>query len=208
MTKKIVFFGPPAVGKTSMRKFFFEGIPADSLLESSELPTRGMKFNRYDYIYSHPINKEGEVSEKVPMELSVVDTSGQEMETWLTFSKEKVFAKADIIIFVFDISEWKDEMRKQYILDLISFVFNAKNELCADSEFYILANKYDKVLDDGIDKEELKLTAQKDIKEYLLKKDQIETDADVVITSLEKDFRKETFQILMKIVAKSVSPIP
>lgn len=207
MTKKIVLFGPPEVGKTSMRKFFFEGISADDLLEKSEMPTRGLKFNRYEYLYSHPIRREDEEPEKIPMELSVVDTSGQEMETWLTVSKEKVFGKTDIIIFVFDVSRYADEY-KQYLLDLISFVNNAKNDMSPESEFYVLGNKYDKALSDGVEKEELKKTIQKDIKDYLLKKDQIETDIDVIITSLDKDFRKDTFQILMKIIAKTFSPVP
>ena len=82
--KKIVFVGPPASGKTSIRRFFFEGIPADDILQTSESPTIGVKYNRYNYVCAAPIEKKGKTVEKIPVEVVMLDTSGQELERFIT----------------------------------------------------------------------------------------------------------------------------
>jgi GTPase SAR1 family protein len=113
--KKIILIGPPEAGKTSIRRFFFEGIPAPELLEKPEAASVGFKYNNYEYLFSYPIEKEGIIPEKFPIQLSLVDTAGQELEKWLTIMKERVFGETDIILFVFDISNW--------------FIFNKKKEI-------------------------------------------------------------------------------
>lgn len=91
---------------------------------------------------------------------------------------------------------------------MISFVNDAKNDLSPKAEFYIFGNKFDMVPGEDKSKEDLKRTIQEEIKEYILKKDQLETDLDVIITSLDKDHRKECFKILMQIISESMSPVP
>ena len=108
MIKKVLFLGPAEAGKTSLRKFFFEGVPATQLLKESELPTVGLKYLKYDYMYSFP-TKEKDDREKIPLSLSVVDSAGQNLKEWLTERKERVFPGSDIIFFIFDVSHWLDE---------------------------------------------------------------------------------------------------
>ena len=46
LVKKILLFGPPEAGKTTLRKFIFEGTPPGKLVEEPELPTIGITYNR------------------------------------------------------------------------------------------------------------------------------------------------------------------
>ena len=106
MVKKILLFGPPEAGKTTLRKFIFEGVPPGRLVDEPELPTIGITYNRYGYVHYYPFYKPGKTPEKVPLNLIVFDSSGQEMDRWLDESKESVFGQTDLLLFIFDITDW------------------------------------------------------------------------------------------------------
>nr|MDO8119473.1 hypothetical protein [Candidatus Sigynarchaeota archaeon] len=115
MTKKILLLGPPAAGKTSLRKFFFEGISAEQLLLQSEPASIGMKYSHYEYIYMYPFEKEGNIPEKTPFNLAVVDTAGQELDKWLGEQQYQVFVSADVVIFMFELKQWNVPEMREYI---------------------------------------------------------------------------------------------
>ncbi|MFX0099774.1 MAG: hypothetical protein ACFFCS_09335 [Candidatus Hodarchaeota archaeon] len=193
MVKKIVFFGPPAAGKTSLRKFLFEGVAADDLMKNPEPASIGLKFNRYEYVYSYPIEMKDDEPEKVPINMALVDTAGQELERWLTDSKHKVFGGADVVLFIFDVQDWDDEMKREYILDLITFTNDTRIELAPDSEFHILAHKIDKIQDKVESMEKLKNKLKQDIQDYIFKKNNVLLDLDVQLTSIQSEFKRDSF---------------
>lgn len=95
LTKKILIIGPPSSGKTSIKKVFFEGADSQELLEHSLEPTRG--FSHYVYQW-------------LDMELGIADSSGQELNHYLSsqesFEKDIAFESADVVIYNFDFPYW------------------------------------------------------------------------------------------------------
>ena len=206
--KKIVFLGPPKVGKTSIRKFLFEGLPADTILEEKDIPTIGINYSRYDYVYSYPFEKEGYTPEKIPVELAMLDTSGQELEALLTTNtRTKVFSNADVIMFIFDVSEWEDEARREYLMDFITFANEARLELSPESMFYVIGHKYD-ILPDGVDeKEKIRLKIRSDLDNYTFQKTGKMLMLDVRVTSLRKEYRRESFHTLLELTTDVLTPL-
>jgi hypothetical protein len=197
MAKKIVFLGPIEAGKTSLRKFIFEATPADKLLNSSEPATIGMKFNTYQYVYTYPIEREDECGEKIPMVLVLVDCAGQEIERWLNESREMVFGGADIIFFVFDVAPYFEvDTYKEYILELMSLTQQARTELAPESQFFILAHKFDK-LQNKIKKETVSNRVKSELSNYIFDRTSQILTFDVFPTSLAKEYRQDTFFMML-----------
>ena len=94
MSKKIIFTGPPQVGKTTLRKIFFEGENPTKLLEYSLTPTHGQET----------------ILLKLQENVGVFDLAGQENHRWMETEAKSVFIDADIIICVLDISAPLDTM--------------------------------------------------------------------------------------------------
>ncbi|NMC03578.1 MAG: hypothetical protein GYA24_00125 [Candidatus Lokiarchaeota archaeon] len=210
MVKKVCFIGPPAAGKTTLRRFFFEGIPADMLMKRQEPPSIGLKHDVYDYIFMYPVEAKKPAPEKVPFKLALVDTSGQEIEKWVTTQRKDVFGGADIIFFIFDASDWVDPAKQQYICDYIWFVLKTRNELVPSALLYILAHKYDKVEKLAGKKGDVAAARRRiaeDIKEYLFKKKELVLDPSVEITSLHKKYRHHTFSKLLDLMTDSMHEI-
>ncbi|HME55030.1 MAG TPA: GTPase domain-containing protein [Candidatus Lokiarchaeia archaeon] len=204
--KKIVFVGPPNAGKTSLRKFFFEGIPADAILQNPEAPTLGLKYSRYDYVYSYPFEKDGGTPEKIPIEIAMLDTPGQKIEDLLTTNmREKAFSGADIVMFIFDVSEWDDEIRREYLMDFISFVNDARLELAPDSAYHVIGHKYDCYKDGFESIEEVRVIIKRDLDDYMFRKTEKILDLSVHLTSLTKDYRRESFHALLDLTADILS---
>jgi GTPase SAR1 family protein len=196
---KIILFGPPAAGKTSIRKFFFEAVPADNLLQTSEPATIGLNYNRFGYVYRYPMQKRGESSEKFPIKLVVIDTAGQEIDRWLNESKEHVFRETDLIIFIFDVSEWSDKEKRESIKELFKKAYYSILEEAPNAIIYILGHKFDKIKEGRPVKEKLKKNIRAEFIEYIHDELNVKVDFNVFLTSLGKQYRTETFYRLLDI---------
>ena len=93
MGKKILLLGRAGVGKSTLKKIIFEGNNPDELLIHSLAPTRGIETSAYSWL---------------DLELSVFDTSGQELKELLEDESEQLlaFGGVDIVIYVFDYETW------------------------------------------------------------------------------------------------------
>ena len=204
--KKIVFIGPPNAGKTSLRKFLFEGVSAEEILEKPESPTIGTPYLHYDYVYSYPFETVGAEPEKIPVELFILDTSGQELERILiTSTRDKVFWKADIILFIFDVSEWENETRRQYLMDFISFVNDARNELAPESTYHVIGHKYDLYPASIEDMDNVRAAIKSELDDYVFQKTEKTSDFDILLTSLKEEYRYESFRTLFDLTTDIVS---
>ncbi|MHA1892463.1 MAG: hypothetical protein ACTSYS_15830 [Promethearchaeota archaeon] len=207
MITKVLFLGKPEAGKTSLRKFFFEGVPAEEILNKAEPPTIGMKFNNYNYVTTLPSEKKGEnKGEKIPISLSVVDSAGQNLKDWLSEKKERVFPGADIIFFVFDVADWIDSKTKEEIEDLIMLIYNRRMELAPESSFYILAHKFDKVKA-RFNREKLKKKIKNELRDYVFDKMMKFYDFDVYVTSIDKEYENDCFLTLLNLTTDLLNRI-
>lgn len=101
--QKIVFMGLPNAGKTSTKLFFFQKAREEGLLNTTITPTQGFESSSYKFM---------------DLNISMFDTSGQELERWFTESTDVVF-NSDLVIFFFSVEDWlerpefvKEELRK------------------------------------------------------------------------------------------------
>ncbi|GAB4326944.1 MAG: hypothetical protein Kow0069_33680 [Promethearchaeota archaeon] len=85
---KVVFVGPSAVGKTTLRRVFFEQANPLTLLSHPLEPTFGVETEVYDL---------GKVV------AAVHDLAGQELERWL--ASDDAFSFADVLVVVLDARE-------------------------------------------------------------------------------------------------------
>lgn len=122
MGKKIVLIGPPSVGKTTLRKIFFEGESAQRLLEFAVKPTYGKDALMVDF---------GE-------EIGIFDLSGQELQRWLESEEREVFFETDLLLVVVDATQ-PVEMN----LETLDRVLSARRSLCRDAFVYFLVHKVD-----------------------------------------------------------------
>lgn len=207
-TSKILFLGPPESGKTTLRKFLFEGVPAQDLLENPEAPTVGMKYSSYDYITTKRADKKGgKKGENIPFSLSVVDSAGQNIDTWLGERKERVFPGADIIFLIFDVSDFLDEEKKQYVCDLIMKVYDARLELAPESSFYIIGHKLDKIPEGQSYREQMAKRIKRELNEYVFNKMLKYLDFNVYLTSIKEEFADDTFLTLINLTTDLLSRV-
>jgi len=189
-----------------LRRFFFEGVPADKILSETEAPTIGVKYNRFNYVYSYPVEKEGISPEKIPIELAMVDTSGQELEKFIsTPAGDQVFKAADIVLFIMDVSEWENEMRKEYLMDFICFTNTARLQHAPQSVFHVIGHKYDLAPGGKAGLETLRGKIRTDLQDYIFKKTRKFLDINVLITSLRKEYRRDTFQEILDLTTAILS---
>jgi hypothetical protein len=157
-------------------------------------------------VYSYPVEKEGISPEKIPLELAMVDTSGQELEKYLTTpAGEQVFKGADIVLFIIDVSEWGNEIRKEYLMDFICFTNNTRLALAPQSVLHVIGHKYDLLPAGkaGIEKTVSKI--KNELQDYAFKKTRKFLDFNVHVTSLHKDFRRDAFQELLDLTTSFLS---
>ncbi len=119
---KVLIVGPSGVGKTTLKKVFFDQDNPIKLLSESLEPTYGVDTNLYDY----------------GSKIAVVDLAGQQLEEFLTKSVE-VFEGSDLILVVLDCREeweknntlWKriDEIRKIQCPEAFLTIFFHKCDL-------------------------------------------------------------------------------
>ena len=96
--KKIIFIGPPGVGKTTIKNVFFEMANPLHLLKDPIAPTRGINSALFSF--------QGE-------EVGVFDLAGQENENWLN-QERTIFDYSNLIICVLDVNS--------YLKDIFEFI--------------------------------------------------------------------------------------
>ncbi|MFX0103025.1 MAG: GTPase domain-containing protein, partial [Candidatus Hodarchaeota archaeon] len=124
MSKKIVFVGPPGVGKTTLRKIFFEFESAEHLLQFAINPTYGIESIVLNF----------------GQDIGVFDLAGQENEKWFETEEKEVFLGTTNIIIVVDASD-----SVETILEFSRKVLDIRKELAPDSMIYLLVHKIDLV---------------------------------------------------------------
>ncbi|MHA1281409.1 MAG: GTPase domain-containing protein [Promethearchaeota archaeon] len=122
MSKKIVFIGPPGVGKTTLKKVFFEGESAVKLLEYTLEPTYGQELTLL----------------KLREDIGVFDLSGQENRRWLETEEKSVFYETKVIILILSASQPFNE-----IMTFIQQVKQVRDEMSKNAKIYILIHKID-----------------------------------------------------------------
>lgn len=129
-SNKILLLGPPNSGKTSIKKVFFEGVDSEHILESSIEPTRG---------FSHFVYK------WLDMELGVADSSGQELNYYLSakhsFEQEIAFEDADIVIYNFDYPYW--ESKAEVVIDDLERIIKIAKSYNKDCHVCAFCHKSD-----------------------------------------------------------------
>ncbi|MHA1731023.1 MAG: ADP-ribosylation factor-like protein [Promethearchaeota archaeon] len=124
--RKIVFFGPPAAGKTTLKKIFFEKANPVRLLEESLEPTTGF---------------ETSLTRALDEEIGIFDLGGQENERWL--GKDRgVFRDSDLILSVFPVTAPLGDVVK-FLIKL----FEVRRTQCPGARVILLLHKVD-LLDD------------------------------------------------------------
>lgn len=180
-SRKILFIGSSAVGKTSIKKLFFEGIPSESLLNLPLEPTYGLVQFNYDWL---------------DLDLGVADLAGQEMEHFLNESFESEidpFESVDAILYIFDSTFWETDSREivkhiQKIQDI-----NASRNL--KSKVFVFCHKLDiiPILEQKTFKNEIKYTLPASVQSNLF------------FTSIQPDMLHQLIRS-MQIVIGTLSP--
>lgn len=182
-------------------------MPAQDLLEHPETPTVGLKFNAYAYVSTKRAEKDkkGKKPEAIPISLSVVDSAGQNMEEWLGERKDRAFPGADVIFFIFDVSEWLKDDQKAKLSDLAMRIYNTRLELAPESSFYIIGHKFDKVPEGKTYREAMAKRIKRELNEYIFDKMLKYLDFNVYLTSIQEEFADETFLTLINLTTDLLS---
>ena len=128
MGKKILLLGRAGVGKSTLKEMIFEGKNPDDLLINSLVPTRGIETSIYSWL---------------DLELSVFDTSGQELRSLLKNESEQllVFEGVDIVIYIFDYEIWHNS--SQEISDEIKEVSKIMRKINKQAQLMLILHKID-----------------------------------------------------------------
>jgi len=128
MANKITLIGRAGVGKTSILKVLFEGENSKDLMINSPEPTRGIIPKVYSWM---------------DVELSIFDTSGQELSFLLEDENEQMLAfdKAAIVIYILDYPNWMDQ--SQDIVNEINKVFKILKLKNIENNLVLVFHKID-----------------------------------------------------------------
>ncbi|WP_371803447.1 ADP-ribosylation factor-like protein [Candidatus Lokiarchaeum ossiferum] len=176
LSKKIVFVGPSGVGKSTIRKWLFEGESLFKLLENPIEPTYG--FENYSY--------------NLLQNLGVFDLAGQEQERW--FSEDKnVFNDSDIILNILD-SRHAPKITVDYIRKAIAL----QPVQSKQANIFFLIHKIDLI-------DEIQLLKIKDHIEAYRKeiKKNYKTDLNIYYTSIKPEHLYTTINAFVDVFRKS-----
>ncbi len=128
MANKITLIGSAGVGKTSIIKVLFEGENPKDLINNPLEPTRGIISKIYSWM---------------DVELSIFDTSGQELPFLLEDEKEQMIAfdKAAIVIYILDYPNWINQ--SQDIVNEINKVFKILRLKNIENNLVLIFHKID-----------------------------------------------------------------
>ena len=128
MGKKILLLGRAGVGKSTLKEMIFEGRNPDDLLIQSLAPTRGIETSVYSWL---------------DLELSIFDTSGQELKNLLKDESEQLlaFGGVDIVIYIFDYEIWHSD--SQEISDQIKEINIIMRKINKQAQLMLILHKID-----------------------------------------------------------------
>jgi len=128
MPEKITLIGRAGVGKTSILKVLFEGENPKDLMINPLEPTRGIIPKIYSWM---------------DVELSIFDTSGQELPFLLEDENEQMIAfdKAAIVIYILDYPNWINQ--SQDIVNEINKVFKILKLKNIENNLVLIFHKID-----------------------------------------------------------------
>ena len=128
MVRKLLLLGRAGVGKTTLKKIIFEGEDPNKLLHHSLEPTRGIETSNYSWL---------------DLELSVFDTSGQELDNLLNEVTEQdvAFGNADAVIYIFDYNNWQSN--SQEIADEIKEIHKIIRRINKEAKLMVIYHKID-----------------------------------------------------------------
>ena len=132
-SKKLLIIGFPAAGKTCIKRSFFDKEDPQSLLGSAPEPTRGLVHFIYSWFNT---------------EVGVVDSSGQEFINYVSDENDEqinAFKGSDIIIYVFDVINWKEESAN--VIENLKKIIMTKDKISPDSKIYAFCHKIDLLSD-------------------------------------------------------------
>jgi len=128
MARKLLLLGRAGVGKSTLKKIIFEGEDPNELLHHSLEPTRGIETSSYSWL---------------DLELSIFDTSGQELNNLLKEVSEQInaFGNADAVIYIFDYNNWQSN--SQEIADEIKEVHKIIRRINKEAKLMVIYHKID-----------------------------------------------------------------
>lgn len=128
LSKKILLIGLPSTGKTTIKNVFFEGSNADGLLASPIEPTRG---------FSHFIYK------WLDLELGLADSSGQEINSYLTPGPDQklAFGECDAVVYNFDYLRWIED--KETIFKNLDKIIEILQQISSNAQIFVFCHKID-----------------------------------------------------------------
>ena len=128
MGKKLLLLGRAGVGKSTLKEMIFEGKNPDDLLIHSLVPTMGIETAVYSWL---------------DLELSIFDTSGQELRSLLKDESEQLlaFGGVDIVIYTFDYEMWHND--SQEISDEIKEVNKIMRKINKQAQLMLILHKID-----------------------------------------------------------------
>ena len=178
MTKKVVLVGRPGVGKTSINSAIFQGKDPKDLMFYPLEPTRGINTSIYSWM---------------DMEISLFDSSGQELENLLDDIEERkiLFGETDLLIYVVDYIYWVTQTKT--IIEEIQKISRILKGFTSQTRLIIFFHKIDlinKKLEGAFDK----------IKADIIKFVSV-SNADVFFTSLFPNLIFKTYNALSEILS-------
>jgi GTPase SAR1 family protein len=175
MRTKIILVGPPAAGKTTIRKLFFEGENSSNLLEYALQPTFG---------------EESLIFRTLKEEIGIFDLAGQENERWLESNEKAIFNNTKSIIVIIEISE---DIEK--ILNFIDKVIHVKKEMSSSAHLFVLIHKID--LKTQFNLKRIKKNLNNQIKKRDIQK--------LYFTSIKEKYFTHTFGNILEILRLTLS---
>jgi len=126
--KKILLFGRPETGKTTIQRVVFEGVNPNDLLNKPLKATRGLTNSIYSWL---------------DLELSIFDSAGQFFDKTMENEKEQIkhFSKTDVILYIFDMEMW--DKRSTDIINDIDRISKIIKVNSYDGELILLFHKTD-----------------------------------------------------------------
>ena len=132
---KIILIGPGGIGKTTIRKVFFDQENPFTILKTTLDPTRGDEINFYS----------------LGKTISIHDLAGQQIDNWLN-EDSMIFNETDLVICMLDCQDEWDYSKK-----FLQGILNVTNAICENAKLIVFFHKIDLISD--IEKKKLEQNA-------------------------------------------------